>query len=314
MKPKSILAYDIDGTLTPRNQLTISPIKLVALLKYLEDLGHLPLLVTGKPAAYAQRVLESSNLPLKGLIAENAGIYQVEGDEPKVFGEGITEIKTLKSALGLSENVGNITTMTLDEKVYEVVVDPDDLSILTIFTNPQFVSHRWNFSHSIEVDFLYEKLLQLIEQLNLQNSLQVLPPFPDEAIQVIRINKETNTPIDKSMLSAVVSVMFDVEDSIPKAMFGDGHNDIPAMLSKGVIPMTFANAEEAVKQTAQSENGYISKYNAIEDVGIIDGILWLANKETFFGSDSKEIKKFILSNFSQLRQNTPSSGLYRRAP
>lgn len=304
MTPKSILAFDIDGTLTSRNQLTISPGSLVPLLRYLQDLGHYPVLITGKPLAYASKVLEANRLPLKGILAENAGVYQGENGESTIFGSGVEEITALKRILGLAVDAGNVTQIKLSGKKYEVVVDPDDISILTIFTNPAFISHRWQFTHSIEVAFLYEKMQQILEEHNLHHSLQVVPPFPDEAIQVIRKEKTTGIVIDKSMLSQSIALLFDAQPSLPKAMFGDGHNDIPAMLSQGVIPLTFANGEDAVKQTAQAEGGFISKYSAVDDIGIPDGILWLAETGTFFGEDSEKIKNYLLSQFPALHNTT----------
>jgi hydroxymethylpyrimidine pyrophosphatase-like HAD family hydrolase len=293
MKPKTILAFDIDGTLTPRNSLSIRPKSLVPLLDFLEKLGHVPLLVTGKPIAYATQVLEESELPPWGIIAENAGVYQVAGGQPQVFGPGEKSVKKLKQLLGLEEDKGGVTKIKLADVAYEVVIDPGDISILTIFTNPKPVAHRWQFSHEIEVDYLYEKLEQIITKNNLQHELHLLPPFPDEALQVIRKDASSGTHIDKSKLTQVASLMFDVPADLPKAMFGDGHNDIPAMLAEGVVPMTFSNAEESVKQVVKAEGGYISEYKAVNGLGIVDGIRWLATEKNFFGDDSGSVIKYV---------------------
>ena len=43
----SVLAFDLDGTLVPRNHHEIHPLGLVELLNFLNSLGHISIPVTG---------------------------------------------------------------------------------------------------------------------------------------------------------------------------------------------------------------------------------------------------------------------------
>lgn len=73
--PKTILAFDLDGTLVPRNHFEIHPRGLSNLLEDLNNLGHISIPVTGKPAKYASNIFPINKLSNNGIIAENAGVY-----------------------------------------------------------------------------------------------------------------------------------------------------------------------------------------------------------------------------------------------
>jgi hypothetical protein len=84
-------------------------------------------------------------------------------------------------------------------------------------------------------------------------------------------------------------------------MFGDGHNDIPAMRPKEVFPITFSNAEADVKIYVRKRKGFISGSPAPEDLGIAESLYWITNNNKFFGSDGDKIKRIILNYFPKLK-------------
>lgn len=300
LKIKSILAFDLDGTLVPRNQFEIHPNGLAELLEKLNSLGHLTIPVTGKPAKYASNIFSVNKLQNNGLIAENAGVYTMpNSDEVKIFGSSIDEMYQLRNLAGLTMKDANIQKITIDDKKYEVVIDPDDHSIFTVFTDPSFVTHRWTYKHEIEADFLVKKLREIVKNNNLDNYLAVLDPFPDGGVQVIRKDVKTGLPIDKSYLPQAIEKMYPDSGKLPIAMFGDGHNDIPAMTPERVMPITFNNSHKDVINFVKSKNGYVSNYDTPEGLGVVDGLLWLT-KNDFFGQDSQTVEDLIKTSFLNL--------------
>jgi hydroxymethylpyrimidine pyrophosphatase-like HAD family hydrolase len=299
MKPKTVLAFDLDGTLTKRNTTRISPDWLVEVLNQLDELGHFSLPVTGKPAAYALRTLRDSHQQHRGVVAENAGVYVPPGhDQAVVFGSNQEAVEKLRTLLGITQT--GVTHISLAGQRHEVVIDPEDVSILTIFSRADTVTHRWLFNPTIGTAELYGQLLALITEHHLDHLLQALPPFPDGGIQVIRRNTN-GTPVDKALLPQAVAALYSTKAATPIAMFGDGHNDIPAMKPEGIIPITFANAEDAVRDYVKLKGGYITPSDAPEGRGVADGLLWLAQRE-FFGPDSQQVESIVRSSMGYAKK------------
>ncbi|OGM32047.1 hypothetical protein A3D01_02910 [Candidatus Woesebacteria bacterium RIFCSPHIGHO2_02_FULL_39_13] len=284
-KIKSVLAFDLDGTLTPRNKFDIHPKGLSELLNYLDKLSHLVIPVTGKPVSYAENIFSTNALEDRGIIAENAGVYRKPGSKKvEVYGPSLDEIKKLRDLIGIGMDKVNVTKIKLFEKEYEVSIDAGDVSILTVFTDPSFVTHRWSFKHEIQANECVEKLNIIIENNSWGKNLEVLAPFPDGGVQVIRKDPKTGKSVDKSSIIRNLHTMYPDLGNVPIAMFGDGHNDIPAMKPKEIIPLTFSNAHDEVIAFVKNKGGFVSEYEAPERNGVVDGIKWLANRN-FFGKD-----------------------------
>lgn len=299
--PKSILAFDLDGTLTPRNQFVIHPEGLSKILNYLDMKGHYTVPVTGKPASYAAQIFPNNSIPDRGIVAENAGVYRRAGVEKvDVYGPSLEEMKKLRKLLGIGMEKVNVTKIKIFGKEYQVAIDPGDISILTVFTDPSFVAHRWKFGQSIEADELVEKLRILIMDKKLDGNLVVLAPFPDGGVQVIRKDPKTGIPIDKSAIVSNLHSVYPNLGNVPTAMFGDGHNDIPAMKPNEIIPLTFSNAHDEVIAFVKKKGGFISSYESPEGLGVVDGLLWLTKKD-FFKQDSLEIGNTIKKSFTELK-------------
>lgn len=295
--PKTVLVFDLDGTLTNRNQVIISPPGLADILRKLDNLGHYFIPGTGKPVAYCQTLFEENKLNDRGIIAENGGTFRRPGSKPEIIGSGIAELESLGRLIGLQKGFANVTQIIIDGKSYQVVVDPDNISTLTIFTDPSFVSHRWSFQKTIDAHFLVDSLKKIVQQNSLDKFLEVVPPFPDGGVQVIRKNANTGLPIDKGEIMNIVNQIYPGLPNQSVAMFGDGHNDVSAMMVNGVIPITFVNAHNSViDYINQSGKGHISKYAAPDNFGIPESIIWLA-KSGFFGADDDSIVAIVNGHF-----------------
>lgn len=298
MKPNSILAFDIDGTLTKRNTYIILPEGLATVLNTLSEKGHYFLPVTGKPAPYATRIIEINHLVDRGVIAENAGVYRrYESNTVEIYErESVNAIYELKKTLGLTPTAGNLCDVFIEGKVHKIPVDPEDYSIFTLFTDPIFISHRWRFKQTITTEEVFNSLKKLVQD-KWQNQLVVLPPFPDGGIQVIR-KTHTGKIIDKSSIVEVIKIMFDLKNIPPIAMFGDGHNDIPAMTPKEVTALTFSNGHPSVIDFVKKRNGYVSQSPAPENYGVIEGLSWLV-KNDFFKEDSNLVQNLLQNTFKE---------------
>ncbi len=272
-------------------------------MRELNSLGYYTIPVTGKPSTYALRILRKSKLQPRGVVAENAGVYiKPNSNLPHVFGTNLAAIWRLKAILGLKQNEKGLTSITLAGKKSQIVVDPEDVSIFTIFTKPEAVSHKWDYKVSMSTDEIFEGLKEIIKKNNLEKKLQLLPAFSDGGIQVIR-RDNGGKPIDKARLTDIVKIMYKNGSLLPIAMFGDGHNDLPAMSPQKVIAITFKNAESEVKKFIKKKRGYISPFNAVVGVGIVDGLRWLANNG-FFKSDATVVLKKITNYFPQMQTST----------
>src|SRR3989344_5731932 len=240
MEVKSVLGFDLDGTLTPRNRFEILPKGLSETMNELSQRGHVCIPVSGKPVDYTKNVFTINSLFDYGIIGENAGTFRRPGAiEIEIFGPGNEKMKLLRNTV-IPSGKTDVTEITLNNVSYEVVVDPEDVSILTIFTDPKPVSQRWTFSQSIEAVDLVRLLKELITRQRWESELRVLDPFPDGGVQVIRRDAINNRDIDKQCWTEAVGQMFEVSKLKSMLMFGDGHNDIPAMKADGVIGITFA--------------------------------------------------------------------------
>lgn len=296
--PKGILAFDLDGTLTQRNNLDILPKGLSEVLNKLDSLGYYSIPVTGKPASYTNELFLKNKINDRGIVAENAGVYKTPGIlNPVVFGSGLEQIVRLRKLLGIGMDQVNVTEIILEGAKYKVAIDPGDVSILTIFTDPSHVSHKWKFVHSIDSNKLAAILTKLIVQSSLANSLEVLPPFPDGAVQVIRKDLKTGKPIDKASLILVLREMYKSAIQVPVAMFGDGHNDIPVLMLKDIFPITFNNADKEVIEVVKARSGYVSKFNTLEGIAIPDAIIWLSD-QGFFGNDRNQVIRIVKDKFT----------------
>jgi HAD superfamily hydrolase (TIGR01484 family) len=300
-EPKSILCFDLDGTLTPRNKFIIHPEGLNKLLNEISMLGHFVIPVTGKPASYAAQIYTTNNLVDRGIIAENAGVYRVPNcEEIMIYGPSINEMRALREKLGIGMEKVNVTYILINDKEYEVAIDPGDVSILTVFTDPAHVSHRWDFKHTIQADKLVSSLREIIAVNRWDKFLEVLPSFPDGGVQVIRKDPRTGKSIDKASLVYALEAMYPNVNNLSIAMFGDGHNDIPAMSPDHIIPLTFSNAHEDAIQFVKLKKGFVSLLDSPEGLGVIDGIRWLASNN-FFGVDSQHVGKLVTNTFPDLQ-------------
>ncbi len=264
-------------------------------------MGYFFVPVTGKPSAYALRIIGKNGLEQRGIIAENAGVYiKPEENTSQVSGPNREAVFELKRLIGIDPEAKGIKTIVFDNVSDEVVVDPEDVSILTLFTKAEAVSHKWVFHPTLSTDQIYEALGKVIKENNLSSRLKLLMPFPDGGIQVIRMKEDGVSAIDKSSLPEVMALMYGYEKRVPIVMFGDGHNDIPAMTPDSVIPLTFANAEERVKEFVQAKGGHVSQFDAPEGLGVVDGIKWLLTEKNFFADKSEQVAAAIKDLFPEL--------------
>jgi HAD superfamily hydrolase (TIGR01484 family) len=301
MEPKGILGFDIDGTLTKRNTETILPKCLPDLFRFLDKIGYFFIPVTGKPAAYALRIIQKNGLQQRGVIAENAGVYvKSNSDSPEIFGPNLEAIHKLKKALGIEAKTKGKALLKFKNGYTETIIDPEDVSIFTIFTDPEAVNHKWNYSVSMTTDEIWHSINKTIKSVDLTEKLELLKSFPDGGIQVIRKDFDGIHPIDKSSIVKILEVMFPECPNLPIAMFGDGHNDIPAMSPPSITPITFSNGEPVVKDFVVAKSGFISKYDAVQDIGVADGIKWLAEEKNFFAKKTQTVLNKLHKLFPNL--------------
>ena len=93
-KPKSVLALDIDGTITHPNNPEFANESSLQIIQKLHEMGHIAVPVTGKPKSYAERLFKPNNLEFKGSICENGAVYVRPGESGyTIFGGGGRSIR-----------------------------------------------------------------------------------------------------------------------------------------------------------------------------------------------------------------------------
>jgi hydroxymethylpyrimidine pyrophosphatase-like HAD family hydrolase len=290
-----LLSFDVDGTLTgPNYSMYGIHGKYEMLLKELQQLsGVEAVLNSGK----SFEVLETSAVRFGGryIIACNGAACQMIGGERFIFGGGSEDLIKMRLLLGLGEKDEGVKHITVGSQTYEVVIEEEKHDmVLTIFSEPEWVAHRYTFKGGIDRNSIYEHISYLIKEHSL--NLNVLHPHGDGAVDIVRLFD--SKPIDKSTLPQMVKMIWPSVPNIKIAMFGDGANDVPAMTAEGVIGITFPEAdEEKVKQPVREHNGIITTLPAwIKQPdgayktggGVIEGVKLLAQKG-FFDDLEKQI-------------------------
>ncbi len=247
-----LLSFDVDATVSAPNHKTEGVYK-----NLLTELQQVPgievVLNSGKSIPY----LESHAAEIGGryVIACNGAACQLLGGEQIVFGGGGEDLLKLRALLGLEPKDEGVKHIRVGDESYEVAIEEEKHEmVLTLFTEPEWVKHRWQFAGGIDRNGVYDHLQKLVQEHNLK--LHILHPHGDGAIDVVRLHNDK--PIDKSTLPAMIAQIWPgVTTKI--AMFGDGSNDVPAMTAPGVIGVTFAEVdEERVKQPVREHGGIIT--------------------------------------------------------
>lgn len=290
--PLYLLSVDMDGTVAAPNQHLTGVYE-----KFLKELQQVPrieiVLNSGKSISYLER--EAARIGGRYVIAMNGSAMQILGGERMIFGGNQKDIVTLRHLLALAPKDEGVRPISVKKDIFDVAVEEDKEDIvLTLFSEPEWVKHRWQFDQGINKKELYDHLRNLIKKHNLH--LHVLNPHPDGAVDVVRLHNEK--PIDKSTLPKMVREVWSHVNMRHISMFGDGSNDVPAMLAHGVTGVTFpeANAERVIKPVILS-GGIVTKRPAwiqkkegefIPGGGVIEGIQLLADRG-FFEDESKKV-------------------------
>jgi hypothetical protein len=308
-----ILSFDIDGTLTGPDYSIYGIFGIYeTLLRELQQISGIEVILnSGKPF----HVLSANAARFGGryIIASNGAAYQALGSERVVFGGGSEDLVMLRALLGLSPHDEGVKEIQLDGASYEVVVEEDEYhdTVLCLFSEPEWVSHRWTFKGGIDRMTLYLHLRNLIADHHLK--LHVLQPHGDGAVDVVRIHNEK--PIDKSTLPDMVDTIWPDVPNIRIAMFGDGSNDVPAMTATGVLGVTFSESDEArVIAPVLRHRGIVTSLPAwVKHAnggyqtggGVIEGVKILAERG-FFDHKKQKVLKLCERAFKKMSSEASS--------
>jgi len=275
----------MDGTVAAPNQ------KLSGVYeKFLRALQKLPrievVLNSGKSVKYLER--EAARINARYVIALNGAAMQILGGDQVAFGGNHKDIIKLKHLLGLKAADEGVRPIHVKKDMFNVAVEEGkgDM-VLTLFSEPEWVKHRWRFDQGLHREEMHTYLKKLVKKHGLH--LHVLEPHPDGAVDVVRLYNEK--PIDKSTLPKMVREVWSHVKVRQISMFGDGSNDVPALTAPDVVGFTFpeANVEKVIKPVLRS-GGYVTAHPAwikletgtyVPGGGVIEGIQTLAYKGFF---------------------------------
>lgn len=285
-KVTAVHGYDVDGTLSPPNQEIPKHVSFF-IGEIQRRFGVVGVLSSGKSAPYLENEADKANIYY--WLAENHAVVQKKGEQPKILGENLESLITLRNIINLGPRDEGIQKITLLGRQGEVVVEPGKDGVLTLFTEQGPVLNRWAFNEEFTRQEVTNELRRIVKEKKLK--LFVMDPHGDGAVDIVRLDKY-NRPIDKTNFQSIMEEIFGIHFNM--AFFGDGNNDLPAMSNSEIVGVTFANAPQDVKNVVMNKGfkGYISPRPGPEG-GLYQGVIWLA-KSGFYGTNkqAKEIKRY----------------------
>lgn len=262
-------------------------------LRALQKISRIEIILnSGKSISYLET--EAAKIGARYVIANNGATMQVLGGDQMVFGGNRKDIIKLRHLLALRADDEGVRPIPVNNDIFNVAIEEGkkDL-VLTLFSDPKEVKHRYQFKDGIDREELFNHLRKLVKTHKLH--LHVLEPHGDGAVDVVRLyNKK---PINKSTLPKMIRKVWSYANVIQISMFGDGSNDVPAMTARGVIGVTFpeANHKKVIKPVLK-HGGIVTVRKAWEKQedkyvakgGVIEGVRELAVRG-FFGNLDKRI-------------------------
>ncbi len=298
MMPKIVVGADVDNTLSfPNRDITEDNVKLCS---GLEKLDIPVILSTGKSLDYAWR--NASHFGGRAVFVENHAVWSLSQGKHNVYGPNYDSLLKLRAYLGISETDEGVCIINLNGQQGQVVVEEGKFGVLTLFTESQFVKHRWIFKQQWERMEVYNILQRIITENNL--NLHVLEPHADGGIDVVRLDTD-GQPIDKRSFPSLCRKIFpDVEKMV---FLGDGINDLPAIIQPDVVGISFSNAsKQLIKEMRKSQKGDIVTECPAPKGGPAEGIWRLAYRGFFGEEKSRAIISFIeplICNLKCFRSN-----------
>jgi hypothetical protein len=224
------------------------------------------------------------------VIACNGAAWREVGGATRLFSPPTPDFATLRRLLGIGVGTVGVVELGLTGRP-EVVIEEGkrwegrDL-VLTLFTEPEPVRHRWQFRGGTDRDALRGVLQALIREHGL--ALAVLEPHGDGALDVVPV--AAGRAVGKWTLPVLARKMF------PDALLhlthgGDGAGDLPAMEAEEVTPLSAANCE-STSPTASARGGVVASRRAPEGGAVLECYAALA-KRGFYGPLSNKVAAII---------------------
>jgi hypothetical protein len=281
-KTKVCCCCDLDGTLSVPNELPSEDI--LELCRQLVSRGVQVILVSGKSLGYLSNIAKLFGGQL--VIAENGAAYRAAGSSPVYLEESNQDLLMLRRVLGIPERAEGLASISVGGRRGQVVVEGGKECVLTLFCETSYVAHRWpEFVHQeFSRQELYAYLTSVLAEKKLR--LDVLTPHRDGSVDVVKLDKN-GVPITKARLPYILAQVYGKR--VRSCMVGDGINDLPAMQSQGILPVTFSNADPSVIEAVIRLRGIVTERTAPDGGGYPEAVFRLATERKFFGETSAEI-------------------------
>lgn len=271
---------DLDGWLAPPNH----PI-LERHLRFLERVQGLRLeaegavhevqvvLNSGKAPEYLER--EARRFGGRFVISANGAAWREVGRETRRLVPPSPDFTALRALLGLRPEDRDVVRLDLPGRPEVALEDKRDALgeiVFSLFPEPAPVAHRWSFAGGIDRHGLKAHLERLIREHGL--SLYVPPVHRDGAVDVLPLLD--GRPVGKWTLPLLAREMFPGA-TLRLAHGGDGVNDLSAMQSEGVTPLTARNCPDVAAAVAELR-GIVAARHAPEGGAVIECYAELARR------------------------------------
>jgi len=223
------------------------------------------------------------------VIACNGAVWRRCGGETGLTAGIVPEFARLRELLGIPPGAVGVVPASVGGHLVEVAVEEGkrwegcDI-VLTLFTEPERVPHRWRFRGGLDRRAWHAHLSGLVRHHGL--ALAVLPPHGDGALDVVPVVE--GRAVDKGTLPAIARRLYS-EATLHLTHGGDGLGDLPAMEAPGVLPLTAAPFVE-IAEVVRRRGGVVSRQGAPTGGAALECYAELARRG-FYGPLSAQVEE-----------------------
>lgn len=249
LRSKEAFVFDADGVLVQQRQVKAS----LDLQNLLRGTPVLKFVASGRRLGSCWEI--GSQISARGVFAENGARYQISSNDAK-SAVLYNDIPRFKEIIEFERNGSPYAKVTLGGKRSKVLVELGKQEILTLGTvsmRDQGLEHKlpdccWSSGE------LRELTIDVIKRESL--NISVLGPYEDHNIDYQPIDPN-GVPYDKRIIPDIICENFPWVKTI--IVFVDGPNDVGLASRPDVLPITFENGCDEVKEVVEANGGIVFK-------------------------------------------------------
>lgn len=250
---------------------------------------------SGKAPEYLEA--EARRFGGRFVISGNGAAWREVGGPTRRFVPPCPDLAAVRRLLGVAADARDVVFLELEgRRVQAALEDKRDAQgdiVVSFFPEPEPVSHRWSFVQGTDRWELTHHLRALIDRHGL--ALEVPDPHPDGAVDLLPLVE--GRPVGKWSVPRLARQMFpDARLHLTHA--GNGRNDLDALETPDVLPMTAANCE-ACLEAVRVGGGVVAGREAPEGGAVLECYAELARRG-FYGPLSEAVARICAASLEKV--------------